>query len=160
MKISSQHIHVRDKKLESWEKVHLPPYVTFILFSFHLVFGQSGESSWWRVCYQRGLPRLVYLQIGKHVYTKDFNNAFHQIKKKCTLLVTVYIQAGLPCTGVFLLPPQPDYYFNWGRYFILKVFRQCGDWNSFSFIHLSIRASPPGWGNNVYWRHFSSPTNS
>ena len=22
--------------------------------------GQSGGASWWRVCYQRGLPRLVY----------------------------------------------------------------------------------------------------
>ena len=22
-------------------------------------FGQSGEAYWWRVCYQRGLPRLV-----------------------------------------------------------------------------------------------------
>ena len=22
--------------------------------------GQSGEAYWWRVCYQRGLPRLVY----------------------------------------------------------------------------------------------------
>ena len=23
--------------------------------------GQSGEASWWMVCYQRGLTRLVYL---------------------------------------------------------------------------------------------------
>ena len=23
--------------------------------------GQSGGASWWRVCYQRGLPRLVFL---------------------------------------------------------------------------------------------------
>ena len=22
-------------------------------------FGQGGEASWWRVCYQRGLPRVV-----------------------------------------------------------------------------------------------------
>ena len=22
--------------------------------------GQSGEASWWRVCYQQGLPRLVF----------------------------------------------------------------------------------------------------
>ena len=26
--------------------------------------GQSGGASRWRVCYQRGLPRLVYLGIG------------------------------------------------------------------------------------------------
>ena len=23
--------------------------------------GQSGEANWWRVCYQRGLPRLVLI---------------------------------------------------------------------------------------------------
>ena len=26
-----------------------------------LNIGKSGEASWWRVCYQRGLPRLVLL---------------------------------------------------------------------------------------------------
>ena len=32
----------------------------FILFLIFLIFlGQSGETSRWRVCYQRGLPRLV-----------------------------------------------------------------------------------------------------
>ena len=29
--------------------------------SYPLKNGQSGVASWWRVCYQRGLPRLVYL---------------------------------------------------------------------------------------------------
>ena len=35
--------------------------VTAILLN-GLIFpiGQSGEASWWRVCYQRGLPRLVF----------------------------------------------------------------------------------------------------
>ena len=28
-------------------------------------FGQSGGASRWRVCYQRGLPRLVFLTFGK-----------------------------------------------------------------------------------------------
>ena len=28
---------------------------------FSSFFLQSGEASWWRVCYQRGLPRLVFL---------------------------------------------------------------------------------------------------
>ena len=32
-------------------------HVTIIIF----VFGQSGEAYRWRVCYQRGLPRLVLL---------------------------------------------------------------------------------------------------
>ena len=26
--------------------------------------GQSGEDSRWRVCYQRGLPRLVFIRHG------------------------------------------------------------------------------------------------
>ena len=31
--------------------------------------GQSGEASRWRVCYQRGLPRLVFYHIGtKKIY--------------------------------------------------------------------------------------------
>ena len=25
--------------------------------------GQSDEASWWRVCYQRGLPRLVLIEL-------------------------------------------------------------------------------------------------
>ena len=33
-----------------------------------MFFGQSGEASWWRVCYQWGLPSLVY-------------NVFHQCFK-------------------------------------------------------------------------------
>ena len=28
-------------------------------------FLQSGGASWWRVCYQRGLPRLAYKQLAK-----------------------------------------------------------------------------------------------
>ena len=27
---------------------------------FFFFFGQRGEAYWWRVCYQRGLPRLVF----------------------------------------------------------------------------------------------------
>ena len=30
---------------------------------FFFFFGQSGEAYRWRVCYQRGLPRLVLFQI-------------------------------------------------------------------------------------------------
>ena len=31
-------------------------------FTLHKKIGQSGGASRWRVCYQRGLPRLVYNQ--------------------------------------------------------------------------------------------------
>ena len=34
--------------------------VTVILLNgWTFPIGQSGEASWWRVCYQRGLPHLV-----------------------------------------------------------------------------------------------------
>ena len=38
---------------------HMSHY--FILL-FLLLFGQSGEAYWWRVCYRWGLPRLVSIQ--------------------------------------------------------------------------------------------------
>ena len=31
-----------------------------VFFLFFISFGQSGEVYRWRVCYQRGLPRLLY----------------------------------------------------------------------------------------------------
>ena len=46
--------------------------VTAILLNARIFpIGQSGEASRWRVCYQRGLPRLVYIG--------DNNNAMHSI---------------------------------------------------------------------------------
>ena len=32
--------------------------------------GQSGEAFGWRVCYQRGLPRLVYF-VGNNIFVLD-----------------------------------------------------------------------------------------
>ena len=37
-------------------------HVTFFIFYFIILFWQSGEAYRWRVCYQRGLPRLVCLE--------------------------------------------------------------------------------------------------
>ena len=31
-------------------------------------FGQRGGTSWWRVCYERGLPRLDYQHTNKQTY--------------------------------------------------------------------------------------------
>ena len=36
-----------------------PPFFSFFFFSSFFV--QSGGATRWRVCYQRGLPRLVYI---------------------------------------------------------------------------------------------------
>ena len=41
---------------------HLSPVTCHVsLFFFFFLFRQSGEAYPWRVCYQRGLPRLVFL---------------------------------------------------------------------------------------------------
>ena len=37
---------------------------------FIFFFGQSGEVYWWRVCYQRGLPRLVLVKTRPRPKTK------------------------------------------------------------------------------------------
>ena len=40
---------------------HMSCFVCLFFFFFLLLlFGLSGEGYWWSVCYQRGLPRLVY----------------------------------------------------------------------------------------------------
>ena len=70
---------------------HLSPVGIFFLifrnFFFVIFFGISGGASWWRVCYQRGLPRLVYscsLEQAKsatnsqspHVWTRPLKHIF------------------------------------------------------------------------------------
>ena len=55
----------KTEELGSWnfERVftlHNMSHVTCHFFLFF--FGQSGEAYWWRVCYQRGLPRLVLVR--------------------------------------------------------------------------------------------------
>ena len=39
-------------------------HVTYInIFIYFIFFGQRGEAYRWRVCYQRGLPRLVLIYL-------------------------------------------------------------------------------------------------
>ena len=42
---------------------HVTCHVSHVIchFFFFLFFGQSGQAYWWKVCYQQGLPRLVYI---------------------------------------------------------------------------------------------------
>ena len=49
--------------------------VVFSSYFFPSFFNQSGEVIWWRVCYQQGLPRLVFNSEGnknmiQNVYTQ------------------------------------------------------------------------------------------
>ena len=65
--------------------------VTFFFF-----FGQSGEAYLWRVCYQRGLPRLVFRKVPLKFMT---------ISRIHALMKTCFDQwrgapLGSPCTAV------------------------------------------------------------
>ena len=62
-------VPVLDNVLENvLENVHTPPRVTCQMSG--VFFLQNGWASWWRVCYQRGLPRLVYWPNHKTVLRK------------------------------------------------------------------------------------------
>ena len=46
---------------------HITCQVSFVtIFFFNIFLGQRGGASQFRVCYQQGLPRLVYKQAGLH----------------------------------------------------------------------------------------------
>ena len=55
-------------------------------------FWQSGEAYWWRVCYRRGLPRLVFPVIG-FLFTKqfqqNFSNDFFYLIIFCDHVITI-----------------------------------------------------------------------
>ena len=53
----------------------------FSLF-FYFFFGQCGEAYRWRVCYQRGLPRLVFYESG--ILTMNINVFFNEINQGVT----------------------------------------------------------------------------
>ena len=51
-------------------RFHVSGVTCHNFFSFFF-FGQSGGTSRWRVCYQRGLPRLVYILLStKFLFSK------------------------------------------------------------------------------------------
>ena len=50
--------------------------------------GKSGEASRWRVCYQRGLPRLVCIRIDRHKRTQPAKGTAEGIFF-CIFLLTI-----------------------------------------------------------------------
>ena len=108
---------VRARELKFWENVHPPPSVTYpvsyvrchvsgvpcqvsgvrcwsvtnlFFLIFLLLFGQSCEASWWRVCYQRGLPVYIFIRHLGQVWS------FCMYSRLLLNLGTVLLQANLP----------------------------------------------------------------
>ena len=70
----------------------------FLFFFFFFFFGQSGEASQGRVCYQRGLPRLVYstnrvIICAFHVFAHLFCHLLYQN-------IAIFIGIGLHTYGL------------------------------------------------------------
>ena len=61
--LTSNFQNIKNRELQFREKVHLLPHVTCQLSHVMSLFFflPSVEFSQWRVCYQQGLPRLVFL---------------------------------------------------------------------------------------------------
>ena len=87
MEISSEHLHsqtIRARELKFWENVHPPPCVTChmsrvrsqVSWVSWFFFFLSGGASRWRVCYQRGLPRLVFMKVDSMTLLL-FNHCHH-----------------------------------------------------------------------------------
>ena len=61
--------------------------VTFNLIFYFFYFLQSGGAIWWRVCYQRGLPRLVLLKIDlKHLNVYNLVHMFEPFQDQTPLI--------------------------------------------------------------------------
>ena len=106
MKISSTNLQSQTKRDRSWNFERMFTFlhmshvtchmsrvtchmscVTCIIYFLLLFFGQSGEASRWRVCYQRGLPRLVLKLWQVYLFTceqKIIYNFRNQIFRKLT----------------------------------------------------------------------------
>ena len=50
---------------------HVTCHVSCVTCFLLLFFLQSGEAYWWRVCYQQGLPRLVFLKVPRNNWGWD-----------------------------------------------------------------------------------------
>ena len=65
---------------------------------------QRGGASWWRVCYQRGLPRLVYFPLLFHSYMfKSIVNSTNNPGRQ-KLYWAVNVKADYLMTSSYLLP--------------------------------------------------------
>ena len=65
-------------------------HVSHVIFLFYFLGGQSGEAYRWRVCYQRGLPRLVKTETNFFVkMCIQWNSAYYGFSSTTDLSETI-----------------------------------------------------------------------
>ena len=90
-------------------------------YYYFIFFGQSCEAYRWRVCYQRGLPRLVidhipcrasyftdifsFLPCVKVFLTRRICKAMCQVTDKLSCVISAIIYSARPCTDHEQTPP-------------------------------------------------------
>ena len=123
MKVSSKYFlsqTVRARELTLLENIYPPPSVTchvwrvtchmscvtchiiYIYMYFVWEWGQSGEASRWRVCYQRGLPRLAYNRV-RAIWRGILNKDNYEILRYMSKIFPFY---GKSKKSFFLFKPR------------------------------------------------------
>ena len=109
---------VRAGELKFWENFQPPPcftcHVSHVMcpvsrvrcqVSHFYLFLQSGGASWWRVCYQRGLPRLVCVSWMLAVQLNNNHKPYYKIIKLSKVCLPKTISSAAECTKVVMKYP-------------------------------------------------------
>ena len=90
---------------------HVTCQVSYVMSLFFLFFfGQSDEAYWWRICYQQGLPHLIYrllrklLRLGRLLQAvgRPYYQLFPYFHAECFLIFFL-----ISCLEVTLMAQKP-----------------------------------------------------
>ena len=98
------------------------PVIFLFIYLIFIFFGQSGGASLWRVCYQRGLPCLVFMctaaKTGFYIKRKKFMFTWYLVGPVLSKVLklhlwptnlvvqSIYIKLQI-CIDFFYIPPPP-----------------------------------------------------
>ena len=149
----SQNVCPWARDLKFWENLYLPSCVTcpvsHVMFQMshvtfhvshvpchmsHVTFFKSGIAIWWTVCYQRGLPRLVFMVIllsrAHFLFQKkscscllvEWARFFINLKALCDCLHSTNLFFACPCVTMYIF--QTRGFKNWSLGFSRVSARQ------------------------------------
>ena len=104
----------------------LVSHVFFLLVFFLLLFfGQSGEDYWWRVCYQRGLPRLVHMPPWSAMYLLSGLCHLSYQAGICLASLSLWVMLQLRISIICICGPVLRFFWDNALQFIKKVIAIC-----------------------------------